>query len=96
MTGWKKELNENVDAPCSDLVKKTAQTAETWVLHEHHVSVTHGQAVVEGLLLLNDFALNHADKEIPKKQPHKPKLVRDFSDEQQGAHDGSSQGTASL
>lgn len=70
------------DALCSDLVKKTDQEAETWVLQERQVSVTQSQPAVEGLLFLSDFALNHVDnKELPKKQPHKPELI-DFRDEQ--------------
>lgn len=43
-------------------------------LHKRHVPGAEGQPSVEGLLILSDFALNQADnKEIPKKQPLKPK-----------------------
>lgn len=56
------ELNENVDAPHSDLVKKLGQEAETLALYKFHVSVT------QILLIRSYFALNDADnKEIPKK-----------------------------
>lgn len=62
------ELNQNVDVLRSDLVKKTGPGAETWELHEHHVSTTQGQPDAGGLLILNDFALNNVDsKEVPKK-----------------------------
>lgn len=77
-----KRTKWEVDALRSDLVKKTDQEAETWVLQERHVSVTQSQPAVEGLLFLSDFPLNHADnKELPTKQLHKPELI-DFRDEQ--------------
>lgn len=39
--------------------------------------MTQDQPVVDGLLILSDLALSHEDnKEVPMKQPHKPRFIQ--------------------
>ncbi|XP_004856582.1 rho GTPase-activating protein 20 isoform X1 [Heterocephalus glaber] len=70
------ELNEDVDAPCSDLVKKLGQGSRSMdsvlTLSDYDID----QPEVEGLLTLSDFDLDHStDQDIHMKQPPGSKLV---------------------
>uniref|UniRef100_A0A250Y6Z8 Rho GTPase-activating protein 20 n=1 Tax=Castor canadensis TaxID=51338 RepID=A0A250Y6Z8_CASCN len=71
------ELNEDVDAPCSDLVKKLVQGSRSMdsvlTLSDYDLD----QPEVEGLLTLNDFDLEHTkDEVIQMKQPVESKLLK--------------------
>ncbi|KAI6053619.1 rho GTPase-activating protein 20 isoform X1 [Marmota monax] len=70
------ELNEDVDAPCSDLVKKLGQGSRSMdsvlTLSDYDLD----QPEVEGLLTLSDFDLDHSkDEDIQMKQPLETKPV---------------------
>ncbi|KAM5245975.1 rho GTPase-activating protein 20 [Ctenodactylus gundi] len=63
------ELNEDVDAPCSDLLKRLSQGRSmdsVLTLSDYDFD----QPEAEGLLMLNDFDLHHSkEKDIQMKQP---------------------------
>ncbi|XP_010608955.1 rho GTPase-activating protein 20 [Fukomys damarensis] len=64
------ELNEDIDAPCSDLVKKLGQGSRSMdsVLTLSDYDIDHPE--VEGLLTLSDFDLDHStDQDIQMKRP---------------------------
>ncbi|XP_066895007.1 rho GTPase-activating protein 20 isoform X6 [Kogia breviceps] len=70
------ELNEDVDAPCSDLVKKLGQGSRSMdsvlTLSDYDLD----QPEVEGLLTLSDFDLDHSkDEDIQMEQPLESKPV---------------------
>ncbi|XP_023565323.1 rho GTPase-activating protein 20 isoform X3 [Octodon degus] len=70
------ELNEDVDAPCSDLVKKLGQGSRSMdsvlTLSDYDID----QPEVEGLLTLSDFDLDHSkDQDIQMKRPPGSKQV---------------------
>ncbi|XP_021526790.2 rho GTPase-activating protein 20 isoform X1 [Aotus nancymaae] len=70
------ELNEDVDAPCSDLVKKLNQGSRSMdsvlTLSDYDLD----QPEVEGLLTLSDFDLAHSrDEDVQMKQPLEAKPV---------------------
>uniref|UniRef100_A0A8D2D1J3 Rho GTPase-activating protein 20 n=1 Tax=Sciurus vulgaris TaxID=55149 RepID=A0A8D2D1J3_SCIVU len=70
------ELNEDVDAPCSDLIKKLGQGSRSMdsvlTLSDYDLD----QPEVEGLLTLSDFDLDHSkDEDIQMKQPLESKPV---------------------
>ncbi|XP_006890921.1 PREDICTED: rho GTPase-activating protein 20 [Elephantulus edwardii] len=70
------ELNEDVDAPCSDLVKKLSQGSRSMdsvlTLSDYDLD----QPEVEGLLTLSDFDLDRSkDEDIPMKWPLESKPV---------------------
>ena len=70
------ELNEDVDAPCSDLVKKLSQGSRSMdsvlTLSDYDLD----QPEVEGLLTLSDFDLNHSkDEDIQMGRPLESKPV---------------------
>ncbi|KAF0876915.1 RHG20 protein, partial [Crocuta crocuta] len=70
------ELNEDVDAPCSDLVKKLGQGSRSMdsvlTLSDYDLD----QPEVEGLLTLSDFDLDRPkDEDIHVEQPLEPKPV---------------------
>ncbi|XP_057604482.1 rho GTPase-activating protein 20 isoform X2 [Hippopotamus amphibius kiboko] len=70
------ELNEDVDAPCSDLVKKLGQGSRSMdsvlTLSDYDID----QPEVEGLLTLSDFDLDRSkDEDIQMEQPPEPKPV---------------------
>uniref|UniRef100_A0A8C6QFH1 Rho GTPase activating protein 20 n=1 Tax=Nannospalax galili TaxID=1026970 RepID=A0A8C6QFH1_NANGA len=73
------ELNEDVDAPCSDLVKKLGQGSRSvdsvLTLSDYDLD----QPEVEGLLTLSDFDLDQSkDESIQVKQPLERKPVSVF------------------
>lgn len=57
------ELNEDVDAPCSDVIKKLGQGSRSMdsvlTLSDYDLD----QPEMEGLLTLSDFNLNHSKHE---------------------------------
>lgn len=70
------ELNEDVDAPCSDLVKKLGQGSRSMdsvlTLSDYDLD----QPEVEGLLTLSDFDLDHSkDEDIQMERPLESKPV---------------------
>uniref|UniRef100_A0A2I3RL56 Rho GTPase-activating protein 20 n=1 Tax=Pan troglodytes TaxID=9598 RepID=A0A2I3RL56_PANTR len=70
------ELNEDVDAPCSDLVKKLGQGSRSMdsvlTLSDYDLD----QPEVEGLLTLSDFDLAHSkDEDVQMKRPLESKPV---------------------
>ncbi|KAB0391542.1 hypothetical protein E2I00_006788 [Balaenoptera physalus] len=70
------ELNEDVDAPCSDLVKKLGQGSRSMdsvlTLSDYDLD----QPEVEGLLTLSDFDLDHSkDEDVQMEQPLESKPV---------------------
>uniref|UniRef100_A0A667GHX0 Rho GTPase activating protein 20 n=1 Tax=Lynx canadensis TaxID=61383 RepID=A0A667GHX0_LYNCA len=70
------ELNEDVDAPCSDLVKKLGQGSRSMdsvlTLSDYDLD----QPEVEGLLTLSDFDLDRSkDEDIQMERPLEPKPV---------------------
>ncbi|XP_068412344.1 rho GTPase-activating protein 20 isoform X2 [Eschrichtius robustus] len=70
------ELNEDVDAPCSDLVKKLGQGSRSMdsvlTLSDYDLD----QPEVEGLLTLSDFDLDHCkDEDVQLEQPLESKPV---------------------
>ncbi|ELW64234.1 Rho GTPase-activating protein 20 [Tupaia chinensis] len=70
------ELNEDVDAPCSDLVKKLGQGSRSMdsvlTLSDYDLD----QPEVEGLLTLSDFDLDHSKNEdLQVKAPLESKLL---------------------
>ncbi|XP_027961523.1 rho GTPase-activating protein 20 [Eumetopias jubatus] len=70
------ELNEDVDAPCSDLVKKLGQGSRSMdsvlTLSDYDLD----QPEVEGLLTLSDFDLDRSkDEDIQMEQPLESKPV---------------------
>uniref|UniRef100_A0A8C3VW39 Rho GTPase-activating protein 20 n=2 Tax=Catagonus wagneri TaxID=51154 RepID=A0A8C3VW39_9CETA len=70
------ELNEDVDAPCSDLVKKLVQGSRSMdsvlTLSDYDLD----QPEAEGLLTLSDFDLEHSkDEDIQVEQPLESKPV---------------------
>ncbi|XP_061296225.1 rho GTPase-activating protein 20 isoform X1 [Bos javanicus] len=70
------ELNDDVDAPCRDLVKKLGQGSRSMdsvlTLSDYDLD----QPEVEGLLTLSDFDLGHSkDEDIPMGQPLESKPV---------------------
>ncbi|TKC37657.1 hypothetical protein EI555_006170, partial [Monodon monoceros] len=70
------ELNEDVDAPCSDLVKKLGQGSRSMdsvlTLSDYDLD----QPEAEGLLTLSDFDLDHSkDEDIQMEQPLESKPV---------------------
>lgn len=73
------ELNEDADAPCSDLVKKLGQGSRSMdsvlTLSDYDLE----QPEVEGLLTLSDFDLDQSkDEHIQMKQPLESKPVNVF------------------
>ncbi|XP_059123863.1 rho GTPase-activating protein 20 [Peromyscus eremicus] len=73
------ELNEDADAPCSDLVKKLGQGSRSMdsvlTLSDYDLE----QPEVEGLLTLSDFDLDQSkDEHIQTKQPLESKPVDVF------------------
>lgn len=73
------ELNEEADAPCSDLVKKLGQGSRSMdsvlTLSDYDLE----QPEVEGLLTLSNFDLDQSKEEhIPIKPPLEPKPVNVF------------------
>ncbi|XP_006833873.1 PREDICTED: rho GTPase-activating protein 20 [Chrysochloris asiatica] len=70
------ELNEDVDAPCSDLIKKLGQGSRSMdsvlTLSDYDLD----QPEVEGLLTLSDFDLDHSkDEDVQVKRPLESKPV---------------------
>ncbi|XP_036751585.2 rho GTPase-activating protein 20 isoform X2 [Manis pentadactyla] len=70
------ELNEDVDAPCSDLVRKLGQGSRSMdsvlTLSDYDLD----QPEVEGLLTLSDFDLDHSkDEDVQMERPLKSKPV---------------------
>ncbi|KAK2502468.1 hypothetical protein MC885_006668 [Smutsia gigantea] len=70
------ELNEDVNAPCSDLVKKLGQGSRSMdsvlTLSDYDLD----QPEVEGLLTLSDFDLDHSkDEDVQMERPLKSKPV---------------------
>ncbi|XP_029770880.1 rho GTPase-activating protein 20 [Suricata suricatta] len=70
------ELNEDVDAPCSDLVKKLGQGSRSMdsvlTLSDYDLD----QPEVEGLLTLSDFDLDRSkDEDVHMERPLEPKPV---------------------
>ncbi|XP_021573428.1 rho GTPase-activating protein 20 isoform X2 [Carlito syrichta] len=70
------ELNEDVDAPCSDLVKKLGQGSRSMdsvlTLSDYDLDLPE----VEGLLTLSDFDLDHSKEEdVQMKRPLESKPV---------------------
>ncbi|XP_006740292.1 rho GTPase-activating protein 20 [Leptonychotes weddellii] len=70
------ELNEDVDAPCSDLVKKLGQGSRSMdsvlTLSDYDLD----QPEVEGLLTLSDFDLDRSkDEDIQMERPRESKPV---------------------
>ncbi|KAM6157935.1 rho GTPase-activating protein 20 [Rhynchocyon petersi] len=70
------ELNEDVDAPCSDLVKKLGQGSRSMDSVLTLSDYDPDQPEVEGLLTLSDFDLDHSKEEgIQMKRPIESKPV---------------------
>ncbi|XP_037697309.1 rho GTPase-activating protein 20 [Choloepus didactylus] len=70
------ELNEDVDAPCSDLVKKLGQGSRSMDSVLTLSDYDPDQPEMEGLLALSDFDLDRSkDEEVQMKQPLESKPV---------------------
>ncbi|XP_076969130.1 rho GTPase-activating protein 20 isoform X2 [Tamandua tetradactyla] len=70
------ELNDDVDAPCSDLVKKLGQGSRSMDSVLTLSDCDLDQPEMEGLLTLSDFDLDHSkDEDIQMKPPLESKLV---------------------
>ncbi|XP_072808430.1 rho GTPase-activating protein 20-like [Vicugna pacos] len=70
------ELNEEVDAPCSDLVKKLGPGSRSMDSVLTHIDSDLEQPEAEGVLTLSEFDLDHPkDEDVHVEQPGEPAPV---------------------